>query len=658
MPQVQGSDCPSDECTRCEEGPVEKQSEEVGDEPPRLPTAEDCAKQLSSIFNSETDVEAPRQNEGANQQCIVQSSKPPAAATTSSGTELQQIGRGGDAFEMHVIVDHCHDLCRFRQSNSGDGSPNKSVWLSYRLFGAVHQSEIFSLTRTDDFAPFLSSFRIRSSPQELAEYFSAKKSGTLRIHLCTEGEVLGTALVDLRPLIAIEDSAGEDIEGRMTHDEYPVIPRDANNVDAVQASGSPRISVRLCLDRRGGVPALNSRKAPHSTAAVYSSTSSQTTKTASVDRSSSPTRKQPTVVDVPGSGEANQPSSLQAQRESGLTTRDAALSKKEKDLYDAAAALQRKQSEWEAWRHKQELEWHEKLREKEAAMMRVVEERVCNLEKERLASVDASKREYERLEARLRKALMEVEAKERKLKDIELGHTNEQKRRLQELDLKERLLKEEVKHSIEIERAKVAAAVDQAVAAQKSAAESNKKVKQVEAEMDQLRVDQRATPEVSLMHQVAELKGQLADGERRIEAIKAEKSQITAEKEQFRSNVHKLARALRHEREKTAKRKGASQEVRLSYDADEKSFVLGGGQDEITRILADLNRLSQAKQGAACQTPVAASTPTRQPLSNIQQQSGGSGMTHGPPLPSPQSRTHSPIIGAPAQPGRTTNGLN
>mmetsp|Transcript_31883 Transcript_31883/g.67938 ORF Transcript_31883/g.67938 Transcript_31883/m.67938 type:complete len:86 (+) Transcript_31883:779-1036(+) len=84
-------------------------------------------------------------------------------------------------------------------------------------------------------------------------------------------------------------------------------------------------------------------------------------------------------------------------------------------------------------------------------MTRVIEERVCKIEKERLNSMEAPKNEYEKLEARLRKALVEVEGKERQLKDTELGYQNEQKRRLVEIEQREKLMKEELKHSLEIE---------------------------------------------------------------------------------------------------------------------------------------------------------------------------------------------------------------
>lgn len=95
-----------------------------------------------------------------------------------------------------------------------------------------------------------------------------------------------------------------------------------------------------------------------------------------------------------------------------------------------------------------------------------------------------------------------------------------------------------------MQRAKAKAAQDQAVMAEKAATAAAKKVKQLEAEIDELREKHRKTPEAALVQQIAELKGQLADSERRIEAVKAEKSQILQDKEKFRVNVKKLVRPL------------------------------------------------------------------------------------------------------------------
>ena len=116
--------------------------------------------------------------------------------------------------------------------------------------------------------------------------------------------------------------------------------------------------------------------------------------------------------------------------------------------------------------------------------------------------------------------------------------------------------------------------------------------------MKELREQHKATPEVTLMHENAQLQGQLAESERRIDALKSEKNLVTSEKEQFRKNVHKLAKALRKERDKvkSTKQESNNQQVRLSYDANAQSFVLGGGSgDEIKRILSDLSKISQIK---------------------------------------------------------------
>lgn len=82
--------------------------------------------------------------------------------------------------------------------------------------------------------------------------------------------------------------------------------------------------------------------------------------------------------------------------------------------------------------------------------------------------------------------------------------------------------------------------MEQAVAVEKSLAAAGTKMKNLEDEIDDIRAKHRSTPEVALLQQLAEIKGKLADSERRIESIKAEKAEIVLEKEQFRASVNKL----------------------------------------------------------------------------------------------------------------------
>lgn len=108
-----------------------------------------------------------------------------------------------------------------------------------------------------------------------------------------------------------------------------------------------------------------------------------------------------------------------------------------------------------------------------------------------------------------------------------------------------------------------------------------------------------------------------------------------------------------------AKKESNNEQVRLSYDAHEKSFVLGGGQDEIQRILSDLSKMSHIK-GQGSTSPF-----SNHPDGNQQGLASGGGMSsHNntnspqPPMPSPQPSHpsssvshHSPNISAQTQHG-------
>ena len=196
----------------------------------------------------------------------------------------------------------------------------------------------------------------------------------------------------------------------------------------------------------------------------------------------------------------------------------------------------------------------------------------------------------------------------------------------------------------QIEQAQVKCARDQATAAEQLAANSKKQVERLEKEIDELRREHRRTPEAELMQQLMMTKGELADCERRLESMKVERNQVLQEKEaslftfvpkchtippkylfsmflpqNFRKDVHKLASALRREREKS---KRASRElvkqneqptqqqpVRLSFDAQEKSFVIDGDEGEVAKILSDLNKISEAGVGTSPSGGVSLQTP-------------------------------------------------
>ena len=66
------------------------------------------------------------------------------------------------------------------------------------------------------------------------------------------------------------------------------------------------------------------------------------------------------------------------------------------------------------------------------------------------------------------------------------------------------------------------------------------------------------------------------------------------EKEQFKAHIHRLARALKREREKTAATARRDlEQLKLEYVAREQRFILDGDRHELHKIKAELKALSE-----------------------------------------------------------------
>ena len=348
---------------------------------------------------------------------------------------MVNIGQGSDIFDLKISIE------KFR-NQSQIISDNDLCWLSYRFFGQVLQSEIIRSTG-ESFPSMVNSFRIRSSLPELARHFAEKKKSILRIHVCTNGRVLGTAIIDLSLLFDTQENNDLNFEGRIVKGDYVVRPSTKHLSDDKSNS---QLVMTLCLDREP--------RQSNSVSSVRLSMSSQTD--VSTTRPKITCGSPSSETSDESQNDCRKSVLLTRQRqldekENELKTKEVQLNKREKEVYETTVALEKKRCEWEQWRHQEEFKWHEKLRHKEAATMRTIEERVSSIEKERLRSLDTSRSEYEKLESRLRNALVEVESKERQLKEVEVTHQNEQNRKMAELDLREKLMKEELKHTIEIE---------------------------------------------------------------------------------------------------------------------------------------------------------------------------------------------------------------
>ena len=128
-----------------------------------------------------------------------------------------RVGTGGnDLFELNISIEECYNLFDLVQQSSSAECNNDATsppasatqyWLSYRCLGKVIQSELFSVSdspsaataNASPFIPSLQTFHVKR--EELTSYFNDKKNITLRIHLCTEGNVIATAFVEFGPMM-------------------------------------------------------------------------------------------------------------------------------------------------------------------------------------------------------------------------------------------------------------------------------------------------------------------------------------------------------------------------------------------------------------------------------------------------------------------------
>ncbi|CAM9957971.1 unnamed protein product [Scytosiphon promiscuus] len=250
--------------------------------------------------------------------------------------------------------------------------------------------------------------------------------------------------------------------------------------------------------------------------------------------------------------------------------------------------LERSRVEYERWRIAEEASFAKLLREKDQAL----EEKWESREAARRRDLTNAQADYSKLEGKLRKALSEVEARERQLKAREESWRSEHAQKLSELQLLQRRLREETKHHVDLERMKVKALERQVTSHVKSLEDARSRAVAADEDLERFKQQQRRTPEGGLRQELFRLGAAKAEAEAQAERERSLKNKALLEKEEYRAHIHKLARALkRHqERESTCARREMEQ-LRLEYLAREERFILDGDRNELRTIKHELDEL-------------------------------------------------------------------
>jgi len=256
------------------------------------------------------------------------------------------------------------------------------------------------------------------------------------------------------------------------------------------------------------------------------------------------------------------------------------------------AQLEALRIDWEGWRRNQEIQWKDALREKEQLLRKKIE---YECQTQLAARADDLKRAHEeagRLEVRLRQGIEQVERQKNAwtLKEEQSAMKIAQK--TAELQLLQRRVKDEAKLRVDAEVQRVDVLANQNKILVENIERLEKRLKETEKEFDSYRQHARATPESLLREEIAKLKAVVGEAHAEIERERRCKSDMELEKEHYRSQMHRLAIALKREREKSnVLARQELEQLRLEFLAREERYVLDGDREELRNIRHELANL-------------------------------------------------------------------
>jgi hypothetical protein len=185
-----------------------------------------------------------------------------------------------------------------------------------------------------------------------------------------------------------------------------------------------------------------------------------------------------------------------------------------------------------------------------------------------------------------------------------------------ELQLLQRRVRDEAKILVDNEKRRCDNLTHQMTQLQSSLMIMEKRAKDSEKDFESYRQKSRNLPENALREEIAKKSAQLSESRGEIERERRLRSETELEKDHFRSQMHRLATALKREREKSAvMARQELEQLRLEFLAREERYVLDGDREELKNIrheLSSLRSVTLSSSSPSFQSPSTINT-TQQP---------------------------------------------
>ncbi|CAF1603544.1 unnamed protein product, partial [Adineta ricciae] len=255
--------------------------------------------------------------------------------------------------------------------------------------------------------------------------------------------------------------------------------------------------------------------------------------------------------------------------------------------------------ELQLWKESKELEFEKHLREVEAKKLYELMEAFKEKDRERESLLQKKMKEYGELEKQTKKALADIEKREKQM------NINEQELQRMQVDLKReydskhieireasKRLQEQSEHTITLEKSKNQALDDEIIRLKRSVAEWEKRYRDKEQELFSYKEKQRSAPEVKLQAEINMLMLEKNELQRKLDASLASGDRY---KQQWVKALKGYQRLKQREDDlsKVALQKQMQEveHMRLRYLAAEENEIMKNDHKQLEGIKNELNKL-------------------------------------------------------------------